>query len=155
MDDHDAVERQLGRRPRAFLRVAVRCPFGWPAVTGRMEAPALLLYVTFRSRTEDYIVLIPVVVMAAGQLAGGLAWLSISGEDAPDLIATAPVKPVRVLWAKIEAVLTVIAIVLTGIGFAFSQSGGGLQKLMIVALGISVAFGAATALPVAATYSIP
>ena len=38
----------------------------------------------------------------------------------------------------------VIAIVLTGIGFAFSQSGGGLQKLMVVALGISVAFGAAT-----------
>lgn len=33
MDDHDAVERQLGRRPRAFLRVAVRCPFGRPAVT--------------------------------------------------------------------------------------------------------------------------
>ena len=27
------VERQLGRRPRAFRRVAVRCPFGRPAVT--------------------------------------------------------------------------------------------------------------------------
>jgi uncharacterized protein len=26
------VERQLGRRPRAFRRVAVRCPFGRPAV---------------------------------------------------------------------------------------------------------------------------
>lgn len=28
-----AVERQLGRPPRAFRRVAVRCPFGHPAVT--------------------------------------------------------------------------------------------------------------------------
>jgi uncharacterized protein len=27
------VERQLGRRPRAFRRVVVRCPFGRPAVT--------------------------------------------------------------------------------------------------------------------------
>jgi uncharacterized protein len=31
--DEDIVERQLGRRPRAFRRVAVRCPFGKPAVT--------------------------------------------------------------------------------------------------------------------------
>lgn len=33
MDDRDLVERQLGRRPRAFRRVVVRCPFGAPAVT--------------------------------------------------------------------------------------------------------------------------
>ncbi|MFL5927800.1 MAG: DUF501 domain-containing protein [Gaiellaceae bacterium] len=33
MDDEAIVERQLGRRPRAFVRVAVRCPFGRPAVT--------------------------------------------------------------------------------------------------------------------------
>jgi hypothetical protein len=31
--DEEIVERQLGRRPRAFRRVAVRCPFGRPAVT--------------------------------------------------------------------------------------------------------------------------
>ncbi len=33
MDERAVVERQLGRPPRAFLRVAVRCPFGNPAVT--------------------------------------------------------------------------------------------------------------------------
>jgi uncharacterized protein len=33
MDDAAVVERQLGRRPRAFRRVVVRCPFGRPAVT--------------------------------------------------------------------------------------------------------------------------
>jgi uncharacterized protein len=32
MDDLAVVERQLGRRPRAFRQVAVRCPFGAPAV---------------------------------------------------------------------------------------------------------------------------
>jgi hypothetical protein len=33
VDDRELVERQLGRPPRAFRRVAVRCPFGRPAVT--------------------------------------------------------------------------------------------------------------------------
>jgi hypothetical protein len=33
MHDEELVERQLGRPPRAFKRVAVRCPFGKPAVT--------------------------------------------------------------------------------------------------------------------------
>jgi len=31
--DRALVARQLGREPRAFRRVAVRCPFGRPAVT--------------------------------------------------------------------------------------------------------------------------
>lgn len=33
MDDRRIVAAQIGREPRAFLRVAVRCPFGQPAVT--------------------------------------------------------------------------------------------------------------------------
>jgi uncharacterized protein len=31
--DREVVARQIGREPRAFRRVAVRCPFGRPAVT--------------------------------------------------------------------------------------------------------------------------
>jgi uncharacterized protein len=33
MADLEIVQRQIGRRPRAFRRVAVRCPYGRPAVT--------------------------------------------------------------------------------------------------------------------------
>jgi hypothetical protein len=33
MDDESVVARQLGRPPRAFRRVVVRCPYGRPAVT--------------------------------------------------------------------------------------------------------------------------
>lgn len=33
MDDEALVARQLGRPPRAFRRVVVRCPYGRPAVT--------------------------------------------------------------------------------------------------------------------------
>eukprot|EP01037_Dinobryon_pediforme_P006343 gene6343-biopygen3977 len=32
----------------------------------------------------------PMLVMLSAQLAGGLAWITISGEDAPDLVAAAP-----------------------------------------------------------------
>ena len=73
--------------------------------------PALLMWRSFRSGTTALIVLVPVIVMAAGQLAGGLAWLSISGEDAPDLVATAPIATRSLLWAKIEAVMIAIAVI--------------------------------------------
>src|SRR5207237_9866121 len=33
VDDRALVEKQLGRAPRAYRRVVVRCPFGRPAVT--------------------------------------------------------------------------------------------------------------------------
>jgi hypothetical protein len=36
MNDRELVARQLGREPRAFKGVAVRCPFGRPAVTEQL-----------------------------------------------------------------------------------------------------------------------
>jgi ABC-2 type transport system permease protein len=73
--------------------------------------PAVLLWRSFGKGNGAYELLVPVLVMAAGQLAGGLAWLTISGEDAPDLIASAPVRAGFVLRAKIEAVLGVIVLI--------------------------------------------
>jgi ABC-2 type transport system permease protein len=55
--------------------------------------------------------LVPVLIMAAGQLAGGLAWLAVSGEDAPDLVGSAPITPAGVWRAKTEAVAGVLALV--------------------------------------------
>ena len=73
--------------------------------------PAILLWRTFEAGGGALHLLVPVLVMAAGQLAGGLAWLSISGEDAPDLVATAPIPQRYVLRAKIEAVIAIIAVI--------------------------------------------
>jgi len=73
--------------------------------------PALMLWRTFGEGTTGLVLLVPVLVMAAGQLAGGLAWLAISGEDAPDLVATAPVPPRQIVRAKIEAVMGAVAVV--------------------------------------------
>jgi ABC-2 type transport system permease protein len=104
--------------------------------------PAILLWLTFRNGRDDYIVLIPVVVMAAGQLSGGLAWLSISGEDAPDLVATAPVKASRVMAAKIEAVIGMIALIFAPIVavLAFDST----FAAFVAALGILASAGGAT-----------
>lgn len=88
--------------------------------------------------------LVPVLIMAAGQLGGGLAWLAVSGEDAPELIATAPVPATRVLRAKTEAVLGGVAVVfgpLVALLALVSPIGG------LVALGgVAVAAGSSTAI---------
>jgi ABC-2 type transport system permease protein len=75
--------------------------------------PALMMWRSFGTNGGTALLLVPVIVMAAGQLAGGIAWLSISGEDAPDLIATTPIARSTVMRAKIEVVLIAIAVVLT------------------------------------------
>lgn len=73
--------------------------------------PALMLWRSFSDSSGAAILIAPVIVMAAGQLAGGLAWLTISGEDAADLVATAPISPSRVTRAKVEVVLITIAVI--------------------------------------------
>jgi ABC-2 type transport system permease protein len=85
--------------------------------------PALLLWRTFGEDGAALVVLVPIFVMAAGQLAGGLAWLAVSGEDAPELVATAPVPARAILRAKIEAVIGGIALVLSPLilGLAFTS----------------------------------
>lgn len=73
--------------------------------------PAVLLWRNFGDSSAALTLITPVIVMAAGQLAGGLAWLTISGEDAPDLVATAPLTPSSLIRAKIEVVLIAIAVI--------------------------------------------
>ena len=72
--------------------------------------PALMLWQAFGRGVDDLVLLVPVLVMAAGQLAGGLAWLAISGEDAPDLVQTAPVPAHWIIRAKFEAVAGGVAV---------------------------------------------
>ena len=46
----------------------------------------------------------PMIVVVAFQVASSLTWLSLSGEDAPELLATAPVSPQTLRRGKLEAV---------------------------------------------------
>jgi ABC-2 type transport system permease protein len=80
--------------------------------------------------------------MAAGQLAGGLAWLAISGEDAPELVATAPVPPGFIVRGKIEAVLGACALVFSPLIAAILFVSP--MEALIASAGITVAVIAAT-----------
>jgi ABC-2 type transport system permease protein len=106
--------------------------------------PAILLWRSFEAGGGALNLLVPVLVMAAGQLAGGLAWLTISGEDAPDLVATAPVPPHAVLRAKIEAVLAIIAVVFAPLVAVIAIVSP--WHAAITAIGIVIATVAATAI---------
>jgi ABC-2 type transport system permease protein len=104
--------------------------------------PALLLWRNFGTGGEAIVVLVPVLVMAAGQLAGGLAWLAVSGEDAPDLVATAPVAVRRILRAKIEAVLGAILLVVAPIVLLLALSSP--FEAVVTIGGVVLAAGSAT-----------
>jgi ABC-2 type transport system permease protein len=104
--------------------------------------PALLLWRSYGEGTGALVVLVPVLVMAAGQLAGGLAWLAISGEDAPDLVATAPIRASAIVRAKVEAVLGCIAMVFAP--FILALAFLSLYGAAVAALGILAATAAAT-----------
>jgi ABC-2 type transport system permease protein len=102
-----------------------------------------MLWRSFEDGSGALQLVVPVLVMAAGQLAGGLAWLAISGEDAPDLVATAPLPAGFVLRAKIEAVLGAVAIIFAPllVALAIASPWHGL----VAGCGIMVAAAAATA----------
>jgi len=106
--------------------------------------PALLLWRSFSDSSAAVMLVTPVMVMAAGQLAGGLAWLTISGEDAADLVATAPLPPVSVTRAKIEVVLIAIATIFAPLVavLAFASP----MQAAISAIGVIVATVSATAI---------
>ena len=106
--------------------------------------PALMLWRSFSDSSTAIVLITPVVVMAAGQLAGGLAWLTISGEDAADLVATAPLPAARVTRAKIEVVLIAVAVMFAPLVAALLLASP--LQAAITAIGVSVATVSATAI---------
>ncbi len=85
MDDEAVVARQLGRAPRAFLRVAARCPFGLPTVTE--QAPYDRDGEPFPT---TYYLTCPhlVAALARVEAAGGVERWSATAEEDPELEAS-------------------------------------------------------------------
>ena len=82
MKDRDLVQRQLGRPPRAFRRVVVRCPFGAPAVTEQAAYDE-----SGDPFPTTYYVTCPQLVAAISRLeaAGGVERWSEAAQSEPDL----------------------------------------------------------------------
>jgi hypothetical protein len=77
--DRDIVARQIGREPRAFRSVAVRCPFGKPAVTEQSPYDP-----TGEPFPTTYYVTCPFLVAAVSRLeaAGGVErWSDATARD--------------------------------------------------------------------------
>ena len=85
MDDRAIVEQQLGRAPRAFLRVSVRCPFGAPAVTEQAAFDD-----TGAPFPTQFYVTCPHLVTQLSRLeaAGGVERWTRAAEDDPELAAS-------------------------------------------------------------------
>jgi hypothetical protein len=84
VEDRDVVAWQLGRSPRAFRRVAVRCAYGFPAVTE--QAPFTESGAPFPT---TYWLTCPWLVQAIARIeaAGGVARFSAAAESDPELRA--------------------------------------------------------------------
>ncbi len=99
-------ELRLMRRDAALLsqvlmRVLYMVPLALVMARSAAEVPAMALAGSAAA-----------VTILAGQVAGALAWITLSAEDAPDLLAVAPT-PMKVLrQAKLGAALIPVAILL-------------------------------------------
>ena len=82
------------------------------------------------------IALAPLIVVLAAQLAASLSWITVSGEDAPELIATAPVPAIRATAAKLSAIALPVAVILAAPLLT-------LALISPLAAVLTVAFGAA------------
>lgn len=93
--------RLLTRDPSLFSQLGLQIVYTVP-----------LAVVLVRSGSMPIgIAVAPAIVVIASQVAASLAWIAVSGEDAPELIASAPIEPRAVDVAKLSAIaLPVVAV---------------------------------------------
>ena len=85
--------RLLARDPRLISQTLLQVLYLLP-----------LLFVLGK-RTELREITAPTVILIASTLSGNLAWMTMSGEESPDLVGSAPVSRERILWLKLAAAL--------------------------------------------------
>lgn len=93
--------RLLLREPEILFLVLLRLIYLFPIllIAGKHSGGAFLATPALAA----------VGVVAAGQLCGSISWLTISAEDAPDLLAVSPIDPGRLKRMKLLAALAVVA----------------------------------------------
>ncbi|MEZ5817320.1 MAG: hypothetical protein R3D44_09580 [Hyphomicrobiaceae bacterium] len=117
--------RLLVRDPSLFAQLGLQIVYTVP-----------LAVVLVRSGTmSTSMALAPAIVVIAAQVTASLAWIAVSGEDAPELIASAPVPPGAVDAAKLSAIaLPVVAVAgIPAAGLALASPYAGLVTLLCAA----------------------
>ena len=120
--------RLLARDPALAFQLVLRLVYMAPIVLvafGRGNSIALPSVLAFTS------------VLVATQLVGSLTWLTVSAEDAPELIAVAPVEKDDVDGAKLLAAFAMAAPfgVILPIAIAFQTISGAVATLALTAIG--------------------
>ena len=94
--------RLLARDPGLFAQLSLQIIYTIPVAV-----------VLLRSQTlPTALALAPTIVVVAAQVAASLAWITVSAEDAPELMASAPVSPAAIDRGKLSAVALPVAVVL-------------------------------------------
>lgn len=117
--------RLLLREPEIVFLVLLRLIYLFPLVllgTGRAAGSEVAIPV-----------LAAVGVVAAGQLCGSVSWLTISAEDAPDLLAVSPVDAGRLKRMKLLAALAIVSPVAAIVPVVLLFRGGLLAALITYA----------------------
>lgn len=93
--------RLLGRDPWLVSQILLQVVYTLPVsiVIWRSQGPNGSMAISVA----------PAVVVIASQIAASLAWLTISSEDAPEFLATAPVTRKTIEWRKLEAIALPLA----------------------------------------------
>ncbi len=125
--------RLLVRDPGIFAQLALQIIYTVPVAVVLLRSDTL----------PAVLALAPTVVVVAAQIAASISWITVSGEDAPELMASAPVSAASVDRGKLSAVAlpvaAIVALPLAGLTIANWYVG-------LVTVVIAVAAGTSTAL---------
>lgn len=96
--------RLIARDPKLISQVLLRLLYMLPLVFLLLRADGDNAQATLATVAAG-------VTFLTGQLAGSLAWVTVSTEDAPDLLACSPARPATLRWAKLAAALIPVGVV--------------------------------------------
>jgi ABC-2 type transport system permease protein len=95
--------RLLRRDPTAFAQLALQIIY---------TVPVAIILMRHGDGLPPAFALAPAIVVIGSQIAASLAWLMVSGEDAPELIAAAPLPRSFIERTKLSAIAAPIAVIL-------------------------------------------
>ena len=95
---------------RKELRLIARDPWLLTSVARQLVFMVPLAATMWKYGVDQVTFAWLLLVLIAGNLASAFAWLSVSGEDAPDLLAGSPVRSADALRAKLEAALLLVGL---------------------------------------------
>lgn len=95
--------RLLTRDPNLFAQLGLQIVYTLPLAVILVRSPKEIM---------PALVVTPLVVVLAAQIAASLAWITVSGEDAPDMLATAPIAPKQTGIAKLTAIAAPLGVIL-------------------------------------------